>query len=355
MNTQRGASRFRAAVQPWRRVVRRWGLILLALLGSLWLAATVQAHEVRPAFLQIRETAQHGFAVLWKQPVMGEVAVRLIPHLSSGWLEEEPAAFSVTPRFAIKTWSIDARTTPLEGQVLTVEGLDRTITDVLVSIERSDGTSIQERLNAANTSVTLGRGRGKRPAVPAYLRLGIEHILTGVDHLLFVLALVLLVGSASGIAKTVTAFTIAHSLTLAATALGWMSVNPALVEALVALSIVFVAVELVYAWRGRRTFTVHRTWLIAFAFGLLHGAAFAGALAEIGLPHDAIPMSLFLFNLGVEIGQLAFVAAVLPLLSLAHRLPPRLTTRGRWLAPYAIGACASAWFFERVVTVFTVL
>jgi hydrogenase/urease accessory protein HupE len=186
--------------------------------------------------------------------------------------------------------------------------------------------------------------------VAAYLTLGIEHILTGPDHLLFVFGLILLTASLSGLLRTITAFTVAHSITLALTALGLMSVNPHLIEALVALSILFVAVELVRKQRGYDGVTQRYPWLIAFAFGLLHGAAFAGALKEIGLPKDNIPGALFLFNLGVELGQLAFVLVVTGLLWILRRVPlPTVAPRlGEYAATYAIGSFSMFWVFERL-------
>jgi hydrogenase/urease accessory protein HupE len=190
-------------------------------------------------------------------------------------------------------------------------------------------------------------GTGKVP-VPAYLLLGIEHILTGFDHLSFVLGLLLLVRSRLTLIKTITAFTVAHSLTLAAAALKWVHVNPSVIEALVAFSIVFVALELVRAYRGHFGLTARYPWVIAFTFGLLHGFAFAGSLAQIGLPEHNIPLSLLLFNLGVEIGQLLFVCVVLIVIELLKRLPRRLPDWTTWIPPYGIGGLASFWVIERL-------
>jgi hydrogenase/urease accessory protein HupE len=190
-------------------------------------------------------------------------------------------------------------------------------------------------------------GTGKVP-VPAYLLLGIEHILTGFDHLSFVLGLMLLVRSRVTLVKTITAFTVAHSLTLAAAALGYAHVNPSVIEALVAFSIVFVAVEVVRAYRGQFGLTRRYPWLIAFTFGLLHGFAFAGSLAQIGLPEHNIPLSLLLFNVGVELGQLLFVGAVLAAEVLLRRLRRRLPRWTTWIPPYAIGGLASFWVIQRL-------
>jgi len=330
-------------------MMMRLGLMIFLLLAAS--GGVACAHEVRPAYLEITETSAHGYTILWKQPVMGEMAVHLVPHLSSGWLDRDPVTISATPRYLIKTWIVSSPAAALDGQTLEVEGLDRTITDALVSIKPVYGNPLQEQIDAHQPKLTIHLN-GQGQPLPAYLKLGITHILTGPDHLMFVLGLLLLVGSPWQMAKTVTAFTVAHSMTLAASALGLIHLYPPMVEALVALSIVFVAVELVHSYQGHGGLTLRLPWLIAFSFGLLHGAAFASALAEVGLPQGEVAISLFLFNLGVEIGQLAFIAAVLPLVWLARRLPDYIARWGKWVPPYAIGACASAWFIERMATAF---
>ena len=188
--------------------------------------------------------------------------------------------------------------------------------------------------------------------VRTYTILGIEHILSGFDHLLFVLALVLLVQGTRRLLVTITAFTAAHSLTLAGATLGWVHVPGPPVEASIALSIVFVASEIVHTRQGRYSVTQHYPWVVAFTFGLLHGFGFAGALAEVGLPQSSIPIALLFFNVGVEIGQLMFVGAVLAVIAVGWRAGQRLRlSQPAWLwriAPYAIGALASFWLVERV-------
>jgi hydrogenase/urease accessory protein HupE len=234
----------------------------------------------------------------------------------------------------------------LEGRTLHIEGLERTITDVLVSVTLVSGDSSQHILRPQDPSLTFQlRRAGVAP--PTYLKLGIEHILTGVDHLAFVLGLILLVRSRKLLVGTITAFTVGHSITLAATTLNLVTVQPTMIEALVALSILFVAVELVHSYRGRYGLTVQYPWIIASSFGLLHGAAFAGALVEIGLPPDAIPLSLLLFNVGVEAGQLIFIAVVLAIGWLLMKLPRPALAWARWIPPYAIGSCAAVWLIER--------
>jgi len=216
-----------------------------------------------------------------------------------------------------------------------------------VAVTLKTGDAVQEVLRPQNPSLTLHIAKTGL-AVPAYLTLGIEHILTGIDHLSFVLGLLLLVRGRVMLLKTITAFTIAHSITLAATTLHLITVQPSLIEALVAFSILFVAVELVHLYRGRVGLTVRYPWLIAFTFGLLHGSAFAGALKEIGLPPNDIPLSLLLFNVGVELGQLLFVAAAMGVIWLISKLPRALPAWTRWVPPYAIGSFSGFWFLERL-------
>jgi hydrogenase/urease accessory protein HupE len=341
-------------------------VVLWALIVALTVGATAVAHEVRPALVQITQRDAHHYDILWKQPVNGEVAVHLVPQLSGGGLDSDPDIATVTPAFALKLWkNVSDESQPLEGQTLTIQGLDRTITDVLVNITLSDGQSIQQFLKPNRTSVQLQLNAQAAPPATAYLSLGVEHILTGIDHLLFVFGLLLLVGRNWALLKTITAFTIAHSITLAATTLGLLHIQPAVVEALVALSIVTLAVELVRREAGviasargsagadagqsasHIGLTSRYPWLIAFVFGLLHGCAFAGSLAEVGLPQEHIPLALFLFNVGVELGQLLFIAAASAVLWLAGRGITAEPLWARRTVPYAIGIFSSYWFIER--------
>lgn len=333
-------------------VIVAWCFVLVASVAS-------SAHEVRPALIRITQTDALHYDVLWKQPVNGDVAVRLAPQLSSGALRAPPSIASISPSYAIKIWKgIPISRAPLDGQVLSVEGLEHTITDVLVSVNLANGRSIERVLSPRDSSFTLDLRSHSAPAARGYLRLGIVHILTGTDHLLFVFGLLLLVGGSWNLVRTITAFTVAHSITLAATALGWVHVRSSVVEALVALSIVILAVELFRKARGERGLTSRYPWVIAFAFGLLHGCAFAGALAEVGLPQQNVPLALFLFNVGVEIGQLLFIAAALLVIHLVRRLTA--VTRNEFLrrapqwpqltAAYVIGGFASYWLFQRLIT-----
>jgi hydrogenase/urease accessory protein HupE len=217
-------------------------------------------------------------------------------------------------------------------------------------VELADGAVQTVRVTPDAPSFTVAAAPTAGAVARIYLALGVEHILLGVDHLLFVLALLILVPAARTLLWTITAFTLAHSLTLAAATLGWVAVPPPPVEAAIALSIVFVAGEIAHGARGRPGLSARQPWLVAFAFGLLHGFGFAGALHEIGLPQRAIPLALLTFNLGVELGQLLFVGAVLAAAALLSRLPVRAPSGWRSAAAYGIGAVASYWLLERLAS-----
>jgi hydrogenase/urease accessory protein HupE len=324
--------------------------LLLALAG---VTVSLQAHEVRPGYLQIDETTPQHFAVLWKQPTQGSIALRLIPHVTvpgqaGDWLQAAPSEYSAAASYALKRWN-DLPASGLDGAIIGIDGLDSSITDVLLRVTLRDGQVQQHLLSAAQPQLVLELRRQRSEFTWSYLWLGIEHILTGPDHLLFVFGLMLLVAGRWQLLQTVTAFTLAHSLTLVATAMGWISVQFRLIEALVALSIVCLAVELAHLQRGERNFTARHPWVIAFAFGLLHGCAFAGALRDIGLPSHAVIPALLLFNLGVEAGQLLFIVAASGILWSLRQLPVSWPASTRWVAPYAIGCCAVVWMLQRMV------
>ena len=333
-------------------------LVRLAVLGLLLGGtAPAAAHEVRPALVQIVETAPGDYDVTWKRPVVGDMALRLAPHLSGGSLGTPPTGEQAAPGYVTRVWRVRGGP-PLDGQTLRIEGLDQSVTDVLVRVSTHDGQAIDLVVRPADPAVRLDLSPAGGIAVPGYLKLGVEHILSGLDHLLFVFGLLLLIGPNWRLVKAVTAFTLAHSVTLALAALGYLRFPSAAIEALVALSILFVAVELARPQSPDPTcpdptLARRRPWMIAFLFGLLHGMAFAGVLADIGLPPGAAPQALLLFNVGVEIGQLAFIATVLAAMAIFRALSRRTAwTPPAWAASapaYAIGGLSAYWLIERTL------
>lgn len=234
------------------------------------------------------------------------------------------------------------------GSTIGIEGLAALPIDVIVQIDLADGSEHSAILRPAFPTYTVPERATKSTVAGSYWKIGTIHILEGFDHLLFVLALILIVPNLWMLFKTITAFTIAHSASLALATLGIVSMPGAPTEAVIALSILFPAVEIVHSRQGRVTLTERYPWIVALAFGLVHGLGFAGALAEVGLPQQEIPLALFMFNVGVETGQIVFVGAVLLLMAALERVPVKWPV-GSWiLMPYAIGSIAAFWTVQRI-------
>ncbi|GAO42754.1 HupE/UreJ family protein [Flavihumibacter petaseus] len=322
---------------------------LILIIALLTVAGAASAHEIRPAYLEIRENADHSLQITWKQPIMGEVGVPLFPEISAGWLNDSLAENSYTEAYLIKRWQIPPDHASLDQQSVRIRGLERTITDALVQVTTATNGSFTFLLKPVQPYVTLNLSRPQAPPVWQYIQLGIYHIWSGFDHLLFVFGLLLLVKKTSRLVWTITAFTIAHSITLALATLHIITISPSFTEAAIALSIAFLAVELVNHYNGNDGLTYRYPWLVSFLFGLLHGLGFAGALSEVGLPENNIPLALLLFNVGVEIGQLAFVAVMLLILAGVRRLQLSLPAWVNEIPGYFIGTLAMYWFVERVM------
>ncbi len=312
-----------------------------------WLSLSASADELRPGYLEIQQTGEETYDVGWKVPALGDMRLGLYVRFPDQTeVLEEPGGRFEGSAF-VERWTV-RHPGGLADQTISIDGLRTSSTDVLVRVERLDGTSLVRRLDPSEPSMVLEASPGPFNVASTYLVLGIEHILFGIDHLLFVLALVMLVKGMGRLIGTITAFTVAHSITLAAATLGWVNVPIAPVEAVIALSIVFVALEIIHGKDGVEGIAARAPWIVAFAFGLLHGFGFAGALSEVGLPSNAIPLALLFFNVGVEVGQLLFVAAVVAFLFIARR-PLAIAPRWITLAPaYGIGALAMFWTLQRV-------
>jgi hydrogenase/urease accessory protein HupE len=311
------------------------------------------AHEVRPAYLELRQTAAETYDGLWKVPGLGEdLRLGLYVELPVGCTNaSEPRASMLNNAYS-ERWTAKCPG-GLTGGTIHIAGLSATVTDVLVRLERLDGTTQIARLTPSAPSLVVEAAPGATEVARTYLMLGVEHILGGFDHLLFVLALLILVKGTRRLIWTVTAFTVAHSLTLAGATLGFVHVPGPPVEAAIALSIVFVAAEIVHSRQGMLGLTEKFPWIVAFTFGLLHGFGFAGALNEVGLPQSAIPVALFFFNVGVEVGQLLFIALVIAVIALGRRIARRIDVAPvawAWrVPPYAFGSVESFWLIQRIV------
>jgi hydrogenase/urease accessory protein HupE len=325
-------------------VRRSWLAVVL-----ICFALPLQAHELRPAYLRIAElpggAEQVNYEVLWRLPVGAEIPLRLEPVMPDNC--EMPEAPDVTSAGLMRSAKLIVQCRGgLAGETIRIAGLESALTDVLVRIERADGTAQVERLTPASTSLKVTTTSSGYQVAGTYTLLGIEHIWLGIDHLLFVLALLLVVDGVRRLVLTITAFTIAHSITLAAATLGLLAVPQQPVEAVIALSIVFVCLELLRQKKGLAGAGSRQPWLVAFAFGLLHGLGFAGALNEIGLPENAIPAALLFFNVGVEIGQLLFIAGAVAVCRVIDRIDWPAWVK--LLPVYGIGGLAAFWTIERV-------
>jgi hydrogenase/urease accessory protein HupE len=327
--------------------MRRVGALLVLALVIAG-ARPLAAHETRPGFLELKETAAGVYQMLWKRPTGGEVELAIEPVIPDG------CTFSGADRAprvvggAAIVRGILACEGGIAGKSIRIAGLESTITDVLVRVRHADGRLESRLLRPSSPRTTLGGITTGTERALAYLRLGVQHILLGADHLLFVLGLLLLVASTGMLVRTITAFTLAHSITLAVATLGWADAPALPLNATIALSILFLGPEVVRTWRGETSFTIRHPWVVAFAFGLLHGFGFATGLAQMGLPRAEIPLALLLFNVGVELGQLAFMALVLLLVRAFRTLEIRWPVMAQRLPGYAVGSLGAFWTIQRV-------
>ncbi len=327
-------------------MMRRAHNLLLALLLVLAAAPLARAHEIQPAFLEFRETGPETYAVLWKVPSPANSSPGFQPVLPPGSKITSDVAREQSGGTYYERYTL---TVPggLTGKSLTVAGPTAVLADVLVRLVRPDGKVQFLRINPATPVATVEAAPGAWAAAATFFRLGIEHILMGVDHLLFVLGLLLIVRDRWMLLKTITAFTVAHSITLAVATLGYASAPLPPLNCAIALSILFLGPEIIRVHRGQTSLTIAKPWLVAFSFGLLHGFGFASGLANLGLGHGEIPLALLSFNVGVEAGQLFFVAIIL-LLERSFRILEMHWPRWVELLPaYTVGSLGAYWTIQR--------
>ena len=312
-----------------------------------WVALPATAHELRPSFLDIQQTESTEYAIRFKVPARGEMRLALRVRLPDDCTNLAPPRSYRAGEGIIDQLRVSCPA-GLDGREIMIDGLASTYTDVVVRAARADGSVQTMRATPDQPAFTIASSPSWQDTARTYFLLGFEHILLGLDHLLFVSVLLLLVRDRWMLVKTITAFTVAHSITLAIAALGFAAVPQAPVEAVIALSIAFVAAEVLRKSWTTATVAAPSPWVMAFAFGLLHGLGFGGALEEIGLPQTDVPLALVSFNVGVEAAQLLFIAAVLACVASADRL---LALRVPWLpnaVAYGIGSLAATWFIQRL-------
>lgn len=326
--------------------------LLAFLLLGLLTAATAAGHESRPAYLEIRETSAGRFSVLWRTPVLAGMRLPVLLRLPEGVRDVgQPLQRELSDSVVERRW-IDAGPEGLAGKRIDLVGLQLTITDALVRVELADGRAFTTVVRPAQPWVEIAVAQSPLAVAGAYVGHGIQHIAFGADHLLFVLGLLLIVRDRWMLLKTVTAFTVAHSLTLALATLGYASVPELPMNAVIALSILFLGPEIVRAWRGEPTLTSRRPWIVAFLFGLVHGFGFAGALTGAGLPAKDLPLALLGFNVGVELGQVAFVSLVVLLERSFRQLEIRWPRWAELLPAYAVGSLGAFWTIQRTAVLF---
>jgi hydrogenase/urease accessory protein HupE len=320
--------------------------LLLAVMGLVPFASF--AHEARPAYLEVRETAPGQFSMLWRTPVLAGMRLPLVLQMPEGVRNVKPPVTEELADSLLERRWIDAGPNGLAGQRIGITGLQFTITDALVRVELLDGRTVQAIARPSRPWVEIAAAQSQWEVTGTYIVEGIRHILFGADHLLFVLGLLLIVRKNWMLVKTVTAFTVAHSITLAVATLGYAEAPALPLNAAIALSILFLGPEIVRAWRGETSFTIRHPWVVAFAFGLLHGFGFATAMTSAGLPRQDLPLALLSFNIGVEVGQLGFVALVL---AIGHSFRVLEVHWPRWvraLPGYTVGALGAFWTIQRV-------
>ena len=324
--------------------------VLLA--GLAGFVPVAYGHALQPGYLEVRLVDTDLYAVLWKIPA-NKSRPMAISAVLPGNCDQRSSSQAVWDGMAyLARWT--ARCTGgLEGGEIRIDGLDQTSTDVLVRFDFADGTAESRRLTPEDSSFTIPAIPSRLEVVRTYLVLGFRHILDGIDHLMFVLALLILVNGARRLIVTVTAFTLAHSLTLVGATIGLIRIPGPPVEAAIALSIMFVASEIMHSRSGKTGLTEQYPWVVAFIFGLLHGLGFAGALAQIGLPKASIPPALLFFNVGVEFGQLFFIACVFLVIAVGRTFLRRINMP-KWesvsaVPPYVIGSAAAFWTIQRLV------
>jgi hypothetical protein len=316
----------------------------------LFTATTTLADEFKPAVLEVVERDNGWVDVSWKAPLVDDAPVSVTPVLPEFFEAMGPGSNqTVSGSFHTKA-SYRTGGQSLTGSTITLDGLKAIPMDVMVRVKLIDGSVHTAMLRSGNVSFTIPEQATRSELAISYWQMGTIHILEGFDHLLFLLTLLLIVEGLWPLLKTVTAFTLAHSITLALATLDLVHIPPSPTEAVIALSIMLLAVEVVHKNQGQLTLSERMPWLVAFTFGLVHGLGFAGALSEIGVPQNEVPLSLLMFNVGVETGQVMFVVAVSLLLAGLHRIHNHTALSLARATPYAIGGIAAFWTIERTVS-----
>ncbi len=324
---------------------------LPALVLAVAVAGVARAHPLAPYLLELRELGNGRVAARWKAPLLQPTGSDVRPKLPSRCREDEPARAHRDSDSVSYEWAAQCGG-GIVGGTLGATGLRDSKSNVLVRVVLGNGRVVRGLLDEWQPTLAIPAEQRPLAVLLDYLSLGVTHLLTGLDHLLFVFGLVLLVPHRKRLLGTITSFTAGHSVTLSLAALGFVRVSPAAVELGIAITILVLAVELTRSEPAGASALRRRPWLMAFAFGLLHGLGFAGALAQVGLPATDIPLALFAFNGGLELAQIAFVAAVLLLMAATRHLAARAPAWAALAPAYVIGSLAVLWCCERAAVLF---
>ncbi|MEM7412648.1 MAG: HupE/UreJ family protein [Myxococcota bacterium] len=326
--------------------------VLLLLVASTGWVLPAQAHRLAPSLLTLESAGEGQYDVLFKTPSQRPTGVEIVPALPDHCAPLSQPEFSTEATGIVLRWRVDCGTSGLVGSTLAVRGLAESGTNALIRVVLPQGRRVQAVLHADADELVVPERPSAWRVFQDYLWLGAEHIAGGFDHLLFVFGLLLLANGARSLVATVTAFTLGHSVTLSLAALGFVRFPSAPIEVIIALTILVLALELARTPPKDDALLRQRPWAVSFGFGLLHGFGFAGALSEVGLPEAEIPMALFSFNVGIEIGQLVFVGVVLTLGWLFARVwkewPPWLLR----VPVMAMGGLAFYWCLDRGLGLF---
>ncbi len=308
------------------------------------------ADEIKLSYLEIKESKSQHYSVLLKLSSKDDQKLPIDMLMPKECSLTMPKTSHLVNGTYLDRWQMKCNE-GLADKTLFIEGLKSTGTDLLLRLELLSGVSHSKLLSPSTSSYRVPKDASSWQIVQTYTWLGITHILLGFDHLLFVFALLLIVKNMRRLLWTITAFTLAHSLTMVVATLGIVHLPSAPVEAVIALSIIFLAMEIIHEKQGKIGLTSRYPWIIAFIFGLLHGFGFAGALAEIGLPQQAITLALIFFNIGVELGQLMFVATIVFIVVILQRLTyPAVLNKLQTVVVYMIGGISSFWLIERTLS-----
>lgn len=321
---------------------------LLALATST--AVPSLAHMLAPSLLDVTEIGDGRLTIEWRTPIVGAPGAELRPVLPEGCFSTGEPTLERLDAASVVRWPVECAPARVVGRHFTVAGIVENRADVLLRVALADGRRFRTVLRADEPDFAVPERESVAAVFASYVHLGVEHILTGFDHLLFVLGLLLLIRARRRLFWTLTSFTLGHSVTLSLAALGFVRFPQAPAEAAIAATIFILAVELTRP-PAAASLLRRRPWAMAALFGLLHGLGFAGALLEIGLPQGDVPLALAAFNVGIEAGQVAFVAVVLAAAAALRRMhvdPPAMLSS----APaYAIGSLSAFWFFARLAVV----